>query len=614
MGKKEHAQAPFYINEDHHKRTRNRRRDLIKAAKAAEEKGKTAKIIWKRSEVTIDGIAHRIIDGELVQVNREAPTLIMGDFNARIANLNFNAETRESKDNKTNQRGKKIIQEIVNYKLCNGVCTGDEEGECTFVNGNGSSVVDLCLVKRNDFVNVTSFQVLVSEHSHHTPIKVTFGKSNAIAQSTKIPRIKWKSEFRYKFQQQLYSQRGEVSMQSFDTLCDILYKSAKAAGLKTEVRLGVQSNSPMWCDTELNKLKANYRRRVQHFRRSNPLRDYDKFIFCKNAMLRAKSEYLEVTLKKKETFFNELYRKLVKCNDSKSFWSAINIYRNGKQTSWVQNDIKLSQWRQHFSSVFTETETTSEQSNCVESHDRLDDEQLDKEFNMFELCIALKKLSTEKAPGSDGICNEVWKNLTLGGDINLPSNYRPISLLNTVTKLFTSMLVKRLDSWCKKHKKISEYQAGFKTDLSQAFDSVNHRILWEKLAKKGLSFKFISLIKQLYATANAKVRCGGEFSEPFKITKSVLQGESLSPKLFTLFLDDIVDDIGKSDASSIRIGTHDVDMLLFADDIALIAISARDLQNKINIMKEYFEKNNLRENLMSPVIILLKKLKTLKTL
>ena len=42
------------------------------------------------------------------------------------------------------------------------------------------------------------------------------------------------------------------------------------------------------------------------------------------------------------------------------------------------------------------------------------DKVLDSEFNMFELCVAIKKLSKNKSPGNDGIVNEVVRKPYIG--------------------------------------------------------------------------------------------------------------------------------------------------------------------------------------------------------
>jgi hypothetical protein len=43
-----------------------------------------------------------------------------------------------------------------------------------------------------------------------------------------------------------------------------------------------------------------------------------------------------------------------------------------------------------------------------------------------------------------------------------PKNYRPISIVNTAMKLFTLMMISRLNDWCQLNSKISECQSGYK--------------------------------------------------------------------------------------------------------------------------------------------------------
>ena len=52
------------------------------------------------------------------------------------------------------------------------------------------------------------------------------------------------------------------------------------------------------------------------------------------------------------------------------------------------------------------------------------------------------------------------------GDKSTPENYRPISLLNTLPKLFTSILFIRLYKWAETNKKLPEWQAGFRSSRS----------------------------------------------------------------------------------------------------------------------------------------------------
>lgn len=599
-------------------------------------------------------------------IQHTTPEIIMADCNARIGQLNNCEVERNSKELQCNKRGKYLIKSICNYRILNGTSNNDRDGEFTFISKQGCSVVDLCLVS-NDFLNKNiEFQIKHTHLSQHAQIFVTTGKQELQHSHTKIPRIKWEQCKRLKFLQHLHQLKSDDTHLTPDNLGNLIYTCAKKAGLKTTTEFKGKCG-PAWIDKDLVKLKCIYRHKVKLFRKCDVRRDSVKFHFCKNEMLNAKTSYLTLSKEKKFNYFNDIQDKIAKAKDGKQFWDALDVFRKSRK-SFKTDEIELDTWRDHFSSVFSEVaETPGESNDAI-----IEDNVLDGELTMFELCLAIKKLSKNKAPGSDGIPNEIWKNLTTNvrinllyifntvfknpefipklwseivivpifkkGDASLPGNYRPISLLNTITKLFTTLLTTRLDRWCTKNKKISEFQAGFKSgtgcvdqafilntiiqsqlkskngklfslfvDLSQAFDSVNHNILWKKLKQKGVSTKFMNVIKKIYSEASACVRVNGSYTDSFRVTKSVLQGESLSPKLFTLFLDDIVNHVSESGGSSIYVDKFNVDMLLFADDISVLALNANDLQLKINSIKSFFDLNNLKVNLTKTKVVIFRR-------
>jgi hypothetical protein len=215
-------------------------------------------------------------------------------------------------------------------------------------------------------------------------------------------------------------------------------------------------------------------------------------------------------------------------------------------------------------------------------------------------------------------------------DETLPSNYRPISLVNTVVKLFTILLANRLILWSKRNKVISDYQGAYRPgggcadhvfvlnsaiqitntrgengqklyalfiDMTAAFDNVKHKLLCETLYKKGISTKFINIVSKIYAKANARIRTNTALSNIFNIGKGVLQGETLSPILFTLYLEDMVKLLESSNTMPIRVGKATIHSLLYADDIVILAYSQSELQRKINIISKFFDELGLKVNL-----------------
>lgn len=99
------------------------------------------------------------------------PDIVFGDFNARIACLNTQSSyLRNSKDSKVqNKRGTYLINNT-HHVICNGIIKGDNDGNFTFINKRGSSVVDLCLVSSDMFKEKLNLKGIENEHSHHAQI------------------------------------------------------------------------------------------------------------------------------------------------------------------------------------------------------------------------------------------------------------------------------------------------------------------------------------------------------------------------------------------------------------------------------------------------------------
>ncbi len=84
----------------------------------------------------------------------------------------------------------------------------------------------------------------------------------------------------------------------------------------------------------------------------------------------------------------------------------------------------------------------------------------------------------------------------------------------------------------------------FFIDLKAAYDSVNHRKLFDKMAKKGYGEEIIKAIKKIYSSAKMRLNT---LQRVININRGVLQGGILSPWLFNIYIDDFVKSI-KSNA------------------------------------------------------------------
>jgi hypothetical protein len=127
-----------------------------------------------------------------------------------------------------------------------------------------------------------------------------------------------------------------------------------------------------------------------------------------------------------------------------------------------------------------------------------------------------------------------------------------------------------------------------------------------------LSSKYIGILQAIYSNARAKIRTQFGFSKGFKIERGVLQGETLSGKLFTIFLDDLIRKLEESGVPALQLSKEEIHALLYADDICLLASNSIHLQEKIEILRTFFESNGLKVNLSKTNVVIFRKRGNLK--
>ena len=302
----------------------------------------------------------------------------------------------------------------------------------------------------------------------------------------------------------------------------------------------------------------------------------------------------------------------------------------------------------------------------------------DRELNAIFIISELKKrisfLKASKAGGLDFIKNELLKNcsepflalltrffnsilvsgifpdewsvgiimpLHKSGDRSNPDNYRGISLLSCIGKLFTSLLNARLRAFLDRNQGLGESQTGFRpgystmdhifslhiiikmfcarkkklfaafVDFRKAFDLVNRSTLWSKLVDGGMSGRILTLIQNCYLKAKSVVRLNGKLSRPFASTSGVLQGDNLSPLLFAIYINDLeasladhYNGISLPPSTSTPSNKNDINpevflklfLLLYADDSVILAESAPDLQKALDSLRIYCDANDVIVN------------------
>ncbi|CAC5412736.1 unnamed protein product [Mytilus coruscus] len=118
----------------------------------------------------------------------------------------------------------------------------------------------------------------------------------------------------------------------------------------------------------------------------------------------------------------------------------------------------------------------------------------------------------------------------------------------------------------------------------------------------------IKLLQNIYGNIKAKVKTTDGLSETFTCNSAVRKGCTLSPWLFPMYINELAIEIGKSIGNGIFIyeNFQNVMLLLFADDLALIADTPIHLQRRLNSFEKYCEKLNMTVNMDKSNIVVLK--------
>ena len=348
-------------------------------------------------------------------------------------------------------------------------------------------------------------------------------------------------------------------------------------------------------------------------------------------------------------------------------WATINTITGRKrpQKYIIPADSpqdRVNQWRDHFQQLLTAADPTEPFISQSIAAEELD---IDTgSITIAELQVAARTLRNRKCPGLDGISPELlkltgiqeiilpilnqaldtgqtpqeWRQSGLlplykKGDTSCCANYRGISLMSLVGKLYNKVLLNRIRG---KVEPLLRYnQNGFRpgrstvqhvlslrkileqcrvrqncncvavfVDFSKAFDSISRARMELILPSYGIPRKIVKAIMSMYSCTSATVFTSDGQSDPFDITAGVLQGDTLSPFLFVIVVDYIMrltvpdSSVGfrwKRHEGSRRPAGHIAD-LDYADDIVLLASSINNAQQLLTALETNAKIVGLRIN------------------
>jgi len=301
---------------------------------------------------------------------------------------------------------------------------------------------------------------------------------------------------------------------------------------------------------------------------------------------------------------------------------------------------------------------------------RLFQDELDSPITDKEVWKAVRKLKMGKAPGMDGILTsiikaaadavgkselkganpviealalvfnyvfskEVWPERWGGGIIFPiykqqgsrlePGNYRPITLLSVVGKLFGSIVEARLSDWSEATGVIVDEQGGFRRsrgapdqvfllreaisyrkekglptlvtyiDARKAYDTVWREGNYARLFDLGVRGKMWRQIQAMGKGMRSKVRLPIGETEWYEVHRGVAQGAAESPWLYSNFINGMATEMKKRGMGVMVAGVR-IPLLMYADDIVLLANDVTELHRMNKLATQYAFDNRFRHN------------------
>ena len=413
-----------------------------------------------------------------------------------------------------------------------------------------------------------------------------------------------------------------------------------------------------WWDSQCDNVKRDKLHALNRFRSYPSSSNLSEYKSHRNRLK-------NIVKEKKHRYSVNLRTTLVESrNDPKAFWKNVKKIRN---RSITPNKISVESWFNHFKDLLHIQNQEDLQNFQYEESSTADI--FDAPISEEEVRNSIMQIRSGKSGGPDGILIEMLKNtmffiipvltklfnklLDVGdfseswgqsilcpilkkGNVNDPNNYRGISLIDVLNKTFTGILNDRIYKYCIENNKIDEAQAGFRKgysttdniftlhamvqkylskrggrfyclfiDFTKAFDTVDHYKLLSSLNNKGIGGKVFKILLSMYKKLKSCVRANQSFTEFFDCNVGTRQGCKLSPILFSLFINDIVQELRNNCQNGIFISQNipEIFVLLYADDIANCADTIRNLQMQLNIVELFCKNTGMVVNINKTKII-----------
>ena len=587
--------------------------------------------------------------------NKTQFTFVIGDFNSKVGQKRI-GETAVGNFgiNNRNDRGDTLVDfaERNHLRIMNTFFHKKESRKWTWRGPNGTTrnEIDFILANRPDIVKDVTVLNRVNVGSDHRMVRCRIGldlkiERNKLVKSIKpnLSKLREKTvEYEIEVQNR-YSQLTDIE-ETVEDMCDNFTR------IITEASLSIAGKTHKNTQGKLSEETKDLLRK----RRNMTIR---------TARDQIEAAELSKTISKKK---NEDIRKFNMTNIEETLRSGGSMKATKRMLAIGKNQMfSLRNSKGEIVNNRDEIINVAEEfyTKLYSSEERLDDvaqehinnDALVPAVTIGEVRSALRDTKRGKASGSDNItidqikdageaaldklaklytkCLEnrkvprAWKNANIilihkKGDAKDLKNYRPISLLSVVYKLFTKIITNRIGKLLDSNQ--PREQAGFRSgysttdhmqtinqviektvefkkplcmafiDYEKAFDSVEISAVMRAIRKQGIDEAYVQTLEDIYNDGSATIKLHKE-SKKIPIKKGVRQGDTISPKLFTATLEDIFRNL-EWDNKGINVNGEYLSNLRFADDIVLFSDSGEELQQMMAELNRESLKVGLKMN------------------
>lgn len=218
--------------------------------------------------------------------------------------------------------------------------------------------------------------------------------------------------------------------------------------------------------------------------------------------------------------------------------------------------------------------------------------------------------------------------------------FRGIAVGLVLGKMYSMLLLGRMDAWAERQQLRARGQAGFRSgrstvdnvfvlrhvinkykadkkpvyvafiDFKKAYDCVDRELLWRCLAKLGVHGATMNTLREMHEDVQMRVRLNGHLGTGFQAGRGVRQGDPLSPLLFGLFIDRFESFLAARSEGGVLMGNTLLQLLLYADDLALLAESKEQLQIMLDVLGDFCRATCMIVNVVKSEVVVFNVKKT----